>query len=235
MEGSHQKGSNWYRCQYVTRRGSIAADVADHPRVLGIKEANVLDPVLSFLARRIFGPDRLRLLHAELADATSATWREQDAELERLTSELRDIDRSLHRQTLRLEEHEDSDHPVVALAIQRIEELSTRKRAITEATDALKIERPAGHHPDEILAMLDAVPDLRPALHNATEQELANMLAAFDVTISYDKPNRRLTLTATIGPGLLPPPENDSDRPETGRSLMFGIAGAGFEPATFGL
>jgi site-specific DNA recombinase len=109
MEGCHQKGSNWYRCQYVTRRGPIAADIADHPRVLGVKEANVLNPVLDFLARRIFGPDRLRLLRAELADSTTATWREQDAELERLTGELRDIDRSLHRQTLRLEEHEDSD------------------------------------------------------------------------------------------------------------------------------
>jgi hypothetical protein len=100
--------------------------------------------------------------------------------------------------------------------------------------DALKVERPAGHHPDEILAMLDAVPDLRPSLHNATEQELANLLAAFDVTISYDKPNRRLTLTATIGPGLLPPPENNDDRPGE-RSLISQVAGAGFEPATFGL
>jgi hypothetical protein len=77
--------------------------------------------------------------------------------------------------------------------------------------------------------MLDAVPDLRPSLHNATEQELAELLAAFDVTISYDKPNRRLTLTATIGPGLLPPPENDSDRPEE-RSRMFVIAGGRYGP-----
>jgi hypothetical protein len=77
--------------------------------------------------------------------------------------------------------------------------LSTRRRAVTEAINALKVARPAGHHPDEILAMLDAVPDLRPSLRNATEQELADLLAAFDVTISYDKPNRRLTLTATIG------------------------------------
>jgi hypothetical protein len=38
-----------------------------------------------------------------------------------------------------------------------------------------------------------------------------------------------LKLTATIGPGLMPPPENDDDRPE-GRSLMFGIAGERFAP-----
>jgi hypothetical protein len=81
--------------------------------------------------------------------------------------------------------------------------------------------------------MLDAVPDLRPSLRNATEQELADLLAAFDVTISYDKPNRRLTLTATIRPGLIPPPENDDDRPE-GRSLMFGIAGRDSNPRSSG-
>ena len=45
MEGSHQKGSNWYRCQFVYRRGVAAADAAGHPRVLGIKEQNVLDPL----------------------------------------------------------------------------------------------------------------------------------------------------------------------------------------------
>jgi hypothetical protein len=77
--------------------------------------------------------------------------------------------------------------------------------------------------------VLDAALDLRPSPHNATERELTDPLAAFDVTISYDKPNRRLALTAAIAF-----PNNDDDRPE-GRSLIFGIAGAGFEPATFGL
>jgi hypothetical protein len=60
MEGSNQRGNNWYRCQYVTRRGVVAADLAGHPRVLGIKEDKVLDAVNEFLAERRFGPDRLR-------------------------------------------------------------------------------------------------------------------------------------------------------------------------------
>jgi hypothetical protein len=41
--------------------------------VLGIKEAKALEAILAFLARRVFGPDRLRLLRDELADATSST------------------------------------------------------------------------------------------------------------------------------------------------------------------
>ena len=55
MEGSHQKGSNWYRCQYVSRRGEAVADLADHPRVLGIKEDVVLDALRGFMSERLFG------------------------------------------------------------------------------------------------------------------------------------------------------------------------------------
>jgi hypothetical protein len=213
MEGSHQKGSNWYRCQYVRRRGSAAAEYAEHPQVLGVKEDNLLEPILSFLARRVFGPERLCLLRDELADATASTWEDHNTELERLQGELREIERSLRRQTLRLEERDDPKHPVVALAIERIEELSIRKAAVTDATQTLKTKRPAGHDPDEILAILDAVPDLRKVLNLASDEQLARIFRAFDVTITYDKPNRRLTLAATITPELIPKPEL-SPKPE---------------------
>lgn len=233
MEGSHQKGSNWYRCQYVTRRGSAAADAAGHPRVLGIKEDKVLDAVLDFLAERIFGPSRLRLLRAELATAETDSWSEHDAELERLQRERSDVDRSLQRQVLRLEEHDDSNHPVVALATRRIEELSARAASIVEAITALQTKRPNGSSPDEIAAMLDAIPDMRDALATADETELAEIFDAFDVKATYDKLNARLELAATVTPELVTDQEK-SDRPE-GRSLNSVIAGAGFEPATFGL
>ena len=66
-------------------------------------------------------------------------------------------------------------------------ELSTRKGAVTDALEALKEKRPAGHHPDEILSMLEAVPDLRQALKTAADDELAEIFRAFDVRVSYDK------------------------------------------------
>jgi site-specific DNA recombinase len=234
MEGSHQKGSNWYRCQYVYRRGAAAAALTNHPKVHGIKEDKLLEPVLDFLARRVFGPDRLRLLRDGLAEASASTWQEHTAELERLDAELHKINRSLRVQTLRLEEHEDPAHPVVALATERIVELSTRKAAITDMIEALKAKRPAGHHPDEIVAMLDAVPDLRPTIATATDDQLAEIFRAFDVSILYDRDGQTLTLAATITPELAPDLANENDRPE-GRSQINDIAGAGFEPATFGL
>jgi hypothetical protein len=90
---------------------------------------------------------------------SSSTREEHNTDAERLEDELRKINRSLRAQTLRLEEHEDPNHPIVALASERIVELSTRKAAVTDALETLKAKLPAGHHPDEILAMLDALPD----------------------------------------------------------------------------
>jgi hypothetical protein len=136
---------------------------------------------------------------------------------------------------LRLEEHDDPAHPIVALAARRIEELSARRESITEAIQALEVERPAGARPDEIEAMLDAVPDLRSALANYDEAELADLLSDFDVIATYDKAERRLKLGATLTPELVAAQE--AKRPPRGRpqSRMSSIAGAGFEPATFGL
>ena len=84
-------------------------------------------------------------------------------------------------------------------------------------------------------AMLDAVPDLRPALASCDEAELADLLTNFDVTASYDKTNRHFKLGATLTPELVAAQE--AKRPPGGRprSRISSIAGAGFEPATFGL
>ena len=227
MEGSHQKHANWYRCQYARRRGLAAADVSGHPRSLGIKEAVVLDAIRDFMAERLFGPDRLRLLSEELATATDDTTA-RDAELERLRAEKEKIDKALYRQSLRLEEQDDPNHPIVKLATQRIEELSGQAKAISLTVGDLEKQRPTGPSPAEVKATLNAIPDLTETLENADDDELSELLNAFDVSVSYDKPAKRLELSAVIAPELDAPPEAD----RSGDSF---IAGAGFEPATFGL
>ncbi len=206
-----KKATTEYRCQFVSRRGVAGADAAGHPRVLGIKEDIILEHTLDFLARRIFGPERVRLLRHELQDT----------------------ERSLHRQALRLEEHDDPNHPVIVLAKQRITELSARRAATTQAIADLEATRPLGARPEEMEAMLAAVPDLRSELERYEPPELAELLDAFDLTATYDKPNRRLELAATVTPELITALE--TKRPPEERSRNCVIAGAGFEPATFGL
>ena len=43
-----------------------------------------------------------------------------------------------------------------------------------------------------------AIPDLRDTLKSATANELAEILETFEVTATYDKPNRALELAATL-------------------------------------
>jgi len=210
--GTHQRHANWYRCRFEASRGNVAADVAGHPRALQIKEELILNELIEFMGRRLFGPERLRLLRDELARSVAEGWREHDTQLARLRLELEDIDRALYRQTLRLEEHEDPRHPIVALATRRIEELSTRRASVEEAIRDLEVRRP-GARPDEIEAMLAAVPDLRPSLKTASPEDLADLLEAFDVTAVYDKSGRTLELRATVMPELIP----DNEKPRRTR------------------
>ncbi len=234
MEGSHQKGSNWYRCQYVSRRGEAAADLTGHPRVLGIKEDVVLDALRGFMSERLFGPERLKLLRAELADAaTDGAWQERDSRLADLRAEEKQVEQALYRQSLRLEEHEDPEHPVLKLATRRIEELSGQADAIAAEIASLEAARPEEPRSEEIEALLADVPDLREALAQADGEELIELLDAFDVAVSYDKPERTLELSALLANDFVSSP--DAKRPPDGRSRNSSIAGAGFEPATFGL
>ena len=233
MEGSHQKGSNWYRCQFVYRRGIAAADAAGHPRVLGIREEVVLEPLFDFLGRRLFGPDRLHLLRDELATALADGDDSRTAELAAVTRQLAEIDQAVRRQALRLEEHDDPDHPVVAAAKARIEELAGRRAALDEQRRRLEAHRSNAPQPQEIEALLASIPDLRLALARYGPAELADLFDAFDVTVTYDKPSHSLELAATITADLVPAPERL--QPPRRRSQNSDIAGAGFEPATSGL
>jgi DNA invertase Pin-like site-specific DNA recombinase len=54
---------------------TVAADVAGHPRALQIKEEIILDELVEFMGRRLFGPERLRLLRDELARSVAENWR----------------------------------------------------------------------------------------------------------------------------------------------------------------
>lgn len=82
-----------------------------------------------------------------------------------------ELDRALYRQALRLEEHDDPNHPVVKLAIRRIEELTAQRDAVQHRLTELV-------HTEEIETLLDAVPDLRSTIVEAGPADLQALLAA---------------------------------------------------------
>lgn len=106
----------------------------------------------------------------------------------------------LSGQALRLVEHDDPGHPVVALATPRIEELSARRGAVDERVAQLQAARPIAPTAQEIEALLDSVPDLRPVMQQAPPDELSEIFAAFDLSATYDKEQRALRLAATLSP-----------------------------------
>jgi hypothetical protein len=89
-------------------------------------------------------------------------------------------------------------HPVVALAKERITELSARRKTIEDTIRATAGQQAQTLQAHEIEAVLSAIPDLRDTLKSATADELAEILETFDVTATYDKPNRALKLAATL-------------------------------------
>jgi hypothetical protein len=85
----------------------------------------------------------------------------------------------------------------------------------------------------ELLARLPALGD---ALRKAPMQLKRQVFEAFCLQIAYDEPGRRIEISATITEALARALENERDLPqEVSNVAQRDIAGAGFEPATFGL
>ncbi len=81
-----------------------------------------------------------------------------------------------------------------------------------------------------------ASPDLAAALHQAPTELKRQVFDAFCLQITYDKPSRRIEISATITQAIADTLENAKDLPQEVSSVaQRDIAGAGFEPATFGL
>jgi site-specific DNA recombinase len=236
LEGSFQRHKHWMRCQYVQRRGEVAALVAGHPRSLQVKEQAIIDAVLDFLGRRVFGPDRIRLLGDELLGFGDEPQGDGQAAVNALRGKLADTQTAIYRQSLRLEEHDDPAHPVVAAAPRRIEELAGEQKELEARIAHLEKHPPKNPDRRELERALRSIPDLRDTLVAASPEELAEIFDAFEIRAVYDRRDQSLDITATVIPELWDETLPKRQRPAnvTGRRTS-SIAGAGFEPATFGL
>ncbi len=104
MEGSHQKLSNYMRCLYAQNHGVGAAQETGHPKSLQVKEQIILDEVLDFLIRRVFGPDRLALLRDDLTTTPTGPWA-GEAKLATLRTEVDKVERAMDNQGLAFDAH----------------------------------------------------------------------------------------------------------------------------------
>jgi hypothetical protein len=238
MQGKARKGHHYYACSYAAGYGdTAAADAHAGQKWIYLREDNLLRLVERFLAQRIFGPMRLDRLSRQLRAQRRDSHRDARDSALRIRQQLADLERRIKLQVQALEDGIEPD-----LVSQRIAELRGDHQALSAAL--VQIAPSDDDDLDDALATrLERIPDLTLAFRNAPYEVKRQTLEAFDVRITYDKAAGRIEVSAAVSEAVAQALETHEDPPaDAGRAFgavgavtVGGIAGAGFEPATFGL
>jgi hypothetical protein len=197
LEGSFQK-SNCYRCTYARGHGAAAAEASGHPRSLQISENVLRAELRTFFLTRIFGPDRIDLLREDLKLAAGPSPLEaHKGKKKKLEQQRAGVETSISNQTRRLAKY-DPDHPLAPELERSVEELLATRADLDAQLRELATVVPARDDPAEIEAVLAAIPDLSDAYDSYSPEELAELLAAFDVKIYFNSVQRTLRIDAGL-------------------------------------
>ena len=122
------------------------------------------------------------------------------------------------------------------LVSKRIEKLRRDKEAAEIELRTLDPGLVDSGPPEDAEKLLARLPDLGNALQNAPKELKRQVFEAFCLQITYDKMNRRIEIPATVTEAIAQALQDAKDLPrEVSSVAQRDIAGAGFEPATFGL
>ena len=148
----------------------------------------------------------------------------------RIRQQIVELDRKIKAQVQALERGIEPE-----LVSERIGELREEKRALEEALSEIGAQREEAEQ-DELTEQLARVPDLTKALKEATPEIQRQVFEAFELQIFYDKPERKIEISATVSEAVANAFEEQKALPKEGSLVVLReVAGAGFEPATFGL
>ena len=186
--------------------------------------------VLSFFEERVFGPLRIERLEKQLK-ANAREHRKQGKLVgTRIREQVAELDRKIRAQVQALEKGIEPE-----LVTERISELREQKKALEQALTELGAEREEAEAED-LSAQLARVPDLTKALREAPPEVQHQVFQAFELEILYDKAGRTIEISATVSEAVANAFEKQRALPKEGSLVVVrDIAGAGFEPATFGL
>jgi site-specific DNA recombinase len=232
MYGRSRKGHTYMTCDYGRTYGKVAAEqIEAHGQWLSLREDALLPLVEKFFAERIFGPMRLDKLARQLRQHQKSGRKQAGVAQRQLRDTIADLDRRIGLQIQALEEGVEPE-----LIGKRISDL---RKAKEEAEIELRALTPAAANsgPEEDPGeLLSRIPDLTHALQKAPPSLKRQVFDAFGLQIAYDKVERRIEISATVCEAVAQTLQNAKDLPEEVSSVALrDIAGAGFEPATFGL
>ncbi len=225
MQGKSRKGNTYYACGYRIDYGDKAAEALGHGKWQYVNEKVLVPVVDGFFATRIFGPQRLEHFQAQMKGLSAAVQDQSDEKRQRLQKIVSDIDTRLDRQIAAIEAGVDP-----AVVAERIRQLESKREEARDRLSDLEGNAPTnGGDPEDALAILQEMPDLSKALVDAEPELRRDIFDAFRLRIELDRNAGQIRLKALVSSAF------------SGKSLddltvaQGTIAGAGFEPATFGL
>ena len=185
----------YYRCPHNPANPRHAAAAPGHPRSVQAPQPRLDDLVATFFLTRIFGPGRAELLAAQLPATDADAAARRDADTARLRAVIRKLDAQQNAQITALGEipGDPADSAAAAMRARIRERFTQLHHQRTDAETklaALEAATPRAADPailDEIPYAGDIVPQLPPALK-------ARLLAAFDITIVWNKPGHQATV-----------------------------------------
>jgi site-specific DNA recombinase len=189
----------YYRCPHQPGNPRHTAAAPRHPRTLQAPEHRLDAMAAKFFFDRIFGPGRAAFLAAQLPATDAEAAARRDTEAAALRATINKLDGQQNAQITALGElTADPGDPAAAAMRARIRERFTQlhtQRTEAEAKLAtLEAATPTAMDP----ALLDEIPyagDVLPGLPLALKTRL---LAAFDITVLWNKPGNQVTVRAVI-------------------------------------
>ncbi len=214
MQAHHANGRVYYRCRFIDEVGESGLMRSNHPKNVFLREDNVLPAIVTWFAERIFGPQRLSKLEAQLADLQKETPDER-------TVRISQIERRLERVEVNLQHYRaccdrGADPSQVA---DWINSAVAEREALSEELAALQAELPEPTEVAKSAEYLDRIPDLSDALEQASPEEIWRLFDAFNLEAVFDPGSDSLRVSvdvaAPFGPGV------------EGRPTSWGVGGVG--------
>ncbi len=225
MHGKVAKGHTYYACSYRITYGDKAAEALGHGKWQYLREDRLVPLIDAFFASRIFGAQRIAHFESQHRTLSRELTRDTTADRDRIERKLAEIDQRLSRQVAAIEAGVD---PLVVG--ERIRELKHDRSHVEAALNDLVAPASKASVPyADAAEILGSLPDLQPALAAADPELRRQVYDAFRLRVEIDRNEGLVTLKALVS-SAFGDASNLNDVVANGT-----IAGAGFEPATFGL
>jgi len=226
MHGKERKGITYYACSYRISYGDKAAEALGHGKWQYVREDALLAVIDSFFEQHVFGQQRIARFLEQRATLAGELRSEGRDERTRLEHQLTGIDQRVELQLRAIEAGVDP-----TLVRDRVETLKAERdelqAALAELDDAARTETAIDL--DDACEILDSLPNLTEALALADPELRRRVSDAFRLAVALDRNAGQIRVKALISSAFT--------KSHDLQNLVANgaIAGAGFEPATFGL